>query len=83
MNENDWNDENILPKLINDSINIENIIKNINDIYGKINDFISKKYLSIKFNLTNEEIAKGLLNEIKSFGRIEIIENNEYEKKEF
>ena len=83
IKENDWEDENILPKLINDSINIENIIKNINDIYGKINDFISKKYLSIKFNLTNEEIAKGLLNEIKSFGRIEIIENNEYEKKEF
>ena len=83
IKENDWEDENILPKLINDSINIENIIKNINDIYGKINDFISKKYLSIKFNLTNEEITKGLLNEIKSFGRIEIIENNEYEKKEF
>jgi len=82
IRENDWDDENLLPKLIYDSINIENMIKNINDIYVKINDYISKKCTSIKLNLTNEEIEKGLLNEIKSFGRIEIIEKKEFEKEE-
>ena len=81
IKDNDWNDENILPKLINDSINIENIIKNIDEIYGKVNDYISKKSLPIKFNLNEDKIKKGLLHNIKSFGRI-IIEGEENEKEE-
>ena len=70
IKENDWDDENILPKLINDSINIENIIKNIDGIYGKVNDCISKKSIFIKFNLNKDKIEKGLLSDIKSFGKI-------------
>ena len=74
MNENDWNDENILPKLINDGINIENIIKNIDEIYVKINNFTSKKNMSVEFSLNQDEIEKGLIDNIKSFGRIKIID---------
>ena len=82
IKENDWDDENILPKLINDSINIENIINIIDEIYGKINDYISKEYISIEFNLKKDEIEKGLLSEIKLFGGIEISENKKELKEE-
>ena len=73
INENDWNDENLLPKLINDSINIENAIKNINNIYEKIKNFNSNKECSIEFYPKDVEIEKGLINDIRNYGSLKVI----------
>ena len=40
--------------------------------YDKINIFNSNKELEIEFNPKNDEIDKGLLNEIKEFGNINV-----------
>ena len=69
-----WAYIHILPKLINDSINIENAIKNIYTIYYKIMTILKKKNKSIEFNLKQNDFEKGLLNEIKLFGGIKIVE---------
>ena len=73
----DWNDENLLPKLFNESIKFENAIKNIDDIYDKIKQFNSKKDTTIEFNLTEDEINKNFLNKIKRFGGIKVIDNKD------
>ena len=80
IKENDWNDENKLSKIINDCIKIENTIKNLNLIYDKINIFNSNKELEIEFNPKNDEIDKGLLNEIKEFGKIKVKNHNSSNK---
>ena len=69
-----WNDEKILPKLINDTINIENINKKMDKIFEISKDFSSKKNATLDFNLKKEEIEEGLLNKIKLFGGINIID---------
>ena len=76
IKENDWNDKNNLSKLINDCIRIENTIENINVIYDKIKSFNSNKDLKFEFapkNIDNEK--GGLLNKIKNFGGLKVIEN--------
>ena len=77
IKENDWNDENLLPKLFNESIKFENAIKNIDDIYDKIKQFNSKKDTIIEFNLTEDEINKNFLNKIKRFGGIRVVDNKD------
>ena len=77
IKENDWNDENLLPKLFNESIKFENAIKNIDDIYDKIKQFNSKKDTTIEFNLTEDEINKNFLNKIKRFGGIRVVDNKD------
>ena len=73
----DWNDENLLPKLFNESIKFENEIKNIDVIYDKIKEFNSKKDTIIEFNLTDDEINKNFLNKIKRFGGVKVIDNKD------
>ena len=75
--EEDWNDENLLPKLFNESIKFENEMKNIDVIYDKIKEFNSKKDTIIEFNLTDDEINKNFLNKIKRFGGIKVIDNKD------
>ena len=77
IKENDWKDENLLPKLFNESINIENAIKNIDDIYDKIKEFNSKKDTTIEFSLSEDEINKNFLNKIRRFGGIKVNDNKD------
>ena len=49
-------------------------------IYDKINIFNSNKELEIEFNPKNDEIDKGLLNEIKEFGKIKVKNHNSSNK---
>ena len=70
----DWDDNNRLNRLINDCINIENNIKNINNINQKIKKYILNKNVLIKFN-PEEDGINALLKTIKNFG---MIYNNEY-----
>ena len=80
IEEKKWEEENNLSRLINDCINIENTIKNINDIYDKIKKFNSNKELKLEFYPKNDEVEQNLLNEIKNFGGINIIENDNKNK---
>ena len=73
INESDWNDKNLLPKLIYDCINIENSIQNINNIYEKIKNFNSNKECFIEFYPKNVEIEKGLINDIRKYGSLKIV----------
>ena len=77
IKENDWKDENLLPKLFNESINFENAIKNIDDIYDKIKEFNSKKDTTIEFSLSEDEINKNFLNKIRRFGGIKVNDNKD------
>ena len=80
IEEKKWEEENNLSRLINDCINIENTIKNINDIYDKIKKFNSNKELKLEFYPKNDEVEQNLLNEIKNFGGVNIIENDDKNK---
>ena len=73
INENDWNDENLLPKLINDSIKIENAIKIVNNVYEKIKNFNLNKECFIEFYPKNIDIEKGLINDIRKYGSLKVI----------
>ena len=73
MNENDWNDDNLLPKLINESINIENAIININNVYEKIKKFNSNEEYLVEFEPKNNECKKDLLEGIKNYGNLKVI----------
>ena len=76
INENDWNDETKLSKIINDCIKLENTIKKINLIYDKISEFNSNKELEFEFNPKIDEIEKNLLKEMKEFGNIQVKNND-------
>ena len=80
IEEKKWEEENNLSRLINDCINIENTIKNINDIYDKVKKFNSNKELKLEFYPKNDEVEQNLLNEIKNFGGVNIIENDNKNK---
>ncbi len=71
---NEWNDNNKLAYIINESIKIENNIKYINSINDSIKKSKSNNYL-IKF-IPEEEINK-FLNEIRKFGNILKIQKEE------
>ena len=77
IKENDWNDENLLPKLFNESIKFENAMKNIDDIYDKIKECNSKKDIKIEFSPTKDEINKSFLNKIRRLGEIKVIDNKD------
>ena len=79
IQENDWNDKIKLNKCIYDCISIEKTIKNINDIYDKIKGFNSQKNLEFEFKPKSDEIEKGILKDIKHFGDIKIIEDDDIE----
>ena len=77
INKNDWDNEDILPKLFNDNIKFENVMKNIDDIYDKIKVFYSTKDTKIDFSLTDDEIDKNWLNKIKRFGGISVLDEKD------
>ena len=77
INKNDWDNEDILPKLFNDNIKFENVMKNIDDIYDKIKVFYSTKDTKIDFSLTDDEIDKNWLNKIKRFGGIIVLDEKD------
>ena len=72
----EWDDKNKFSKIINECINLENMVIKINDIYDKINLFKSNKDLDIIFSPKNDEIEKGLINTIKKFGAIKVVDKN-------
>ena len=74
INENEWDDETKLNKLINICIIIENNIKDINLIYEKINIYNSNKEIEFELKPKEEEINKMLM-KIKSYGKITIIDS--------
>ena len=65
INDDDWKDKNKLSALINNCINIENNIKDINNINAKIEKSHLNSKIEIKFNSNEEFIEK-----IKEFGKI-------------
>ena len=75
IKENEWEDKNKLNKLIYDCINLENTIKNINEVYDKINNYNSNKELEIEFIPMDEEIEQKL-EEIKKFGGLVVNQEN-------
>ena len=78
IKEDEWKDERKLNKLINDCINLENTIKNINEVYDKINNYNSKKELEIEFIPKDEEIEERLKEiDIKHFGGVQVKNNNQ------
>ena len=77
INKNNWDNEDILPKLFNDNIKFENVMKNIDDIYDKIKVFYSTKDTKIDFSLTDDEIDKNWLNKIKRFGGISVLDEKD------
>ena len=80
INDNDWNDESKLNSLINDCINIENHIKDINNINENIKKFevIETK---IEFGPENDKV-NNFLSIIKNFGHIFIPKKIQFPKKE-
>ena len=76
IKEDDWNNKKNLSELIHTCINIENSIKNINEIYDKIEKFNSNKDFKLEFFLENKDIEQNLLNDIKNLGGIKVEENN-------
>ena len=68
--ENDWNDDNKLSLLINESINIENCLKDVNLINDKIKEFTSMNS-DIDFT-PDEKSMNNILDSIKNFGNINI-----------
>jgi len=67
--ENEWNN-NKLNLLINDCINIENNIKEINNINEKIKNYNLSQNIQIKFYPEEENEINKFLEKIKSFGNI-------------
>ena len=67
----DWKDKNKIKAIINECINIENSIKDINNINDKIKQCIDKKNLDIIFENKDED----LLNNIKNFGNLKEVYN--------
>ena len=68
INDNDWNDESKLNSLINDCINIENHIKDINNINENIKKFEVIE-TEIEFGPENDKV-NNFLSIIKNFGHI-------------
>ena len=68
--ENDWNNDNKLYFFINYCINIENNIKNINQINEKINICKINQNIKINFYPHKEDEINKFLNSIKKFGKI-------------
>ena len=64
----EWNDENLI-SFMNDSLNIENNIKNILVVNEDLEKYYSKKIYSIKYKTQNKEIDE-ILEKIKSFNDI-------------
>ena len=81
INEKEWEDENALNKLINNCISIENNIENINLVYSKIDSYKTKKDSEFELEPKRDETNEFLEN-IKSYGKIKLIENNNINKKE-
>ena len=73
IKENDWEDESILNKLINTSIDIENNINDINIINTKMDSYKSKKDIEFELEPKRNDINK-FLEDIKKFGKINIID---------
>ena len=69
----EWNNDNKLKSLINDCINIENNIKDINNINEIIKNINLNKNNKIKFIPEEENNYNDLLESIKIFGKICII----------
>jgi len=67
---NEWNNNNKLNSLINDCINIENNIKDINNINEIIKNINLNKNIKIKFVPEEENNYGDLLESIKIFGKI-------------
>ena len=83
LKNNEWNDKNNLSKMINACINLENMVIKINDIYDKIKFFKANKDLDIIFSPKNDEIEKGLMNNIKKFGALKVVDKNDINLYEF
>ena len=66
--EKEWNDDN-LPSLINDCINIEENIKKVNKINNNIKESKSNKETIIEFDIEEEDI-NNLIKKIQTFGNI-------------
>jgi len=66
----EWNNDNKLNLLINDCINIENNIKDINNINEIIKNINLNKNKKIKFSPEEEYNYNNLLESIKKFGKI-------------
>ena len=66
--EKEWNDDN-LPSLINDCINIEENIKKVNKINNNIKESKSNKETMIEFDIEEEDI-NNLIKKIQTFGNI-------------
>ena len=81
INEKEWEDENTLNKLINNCIIIENNIENINLVYSKIDSYKTKKDSEFELEPKRDETNEFLEN-IKSYGKIKLIEINNINKKE-
>ena len=80
IDDNQWEDKDNLNSLIYYSICIENNVKGINIIYDNIKKIISNNDLSIIFKPEGNKI-NNFLEKIKKFGNLDIIKNNEKEKK--
>ena len=81
INEKEWEDENVLNKLINSCISIENNIENINLVYSKIDSYKTKKDSEFELEPKRDETNEFLEN-IKSYGKIKLIENDNLRIKE-
>lgn len=75
INEQDWQDENKLNKIINNCIKIENTIKNINTFYDKIKEYNLNRKIKFEVNPKNEELEQEL-NLIKKIGNIQKINDD-------
>ena len=76
IKEDEWKNEKRLIELINHCINIENTIIKIDSIYNKIQEYNSTKDTEIDFEPKSEDIENNLINEIKKFGNIKVLKNN-------
>ena len=76
--EKEWEYKNKLNFAINESIIIENNMKEINIEYEKIKDIICNDILDYKFSPDNFELGK-IIVKIKNFGEIQKIEKNKTE----
>jgi len=76
IKENEWEDETKLNKLINNCIILENTIKNINEVYDKINIYNINKELEIEFIPKDEVIEQKIEEDIRQFGGLEVKDIN-------
>ena len=75
IQENEWKEENKLSELVNHCIKIENSITKIDSLYNKLQEYNSNKEVEINFEPKNEDIENNLINEIKNYGKINVIPN--------